>query len=150
MKKFILLLMLLLLIPLTASAAENHDPEGYMGYPWKTDLEVVTKEKVLQLVTENDSEKIYFSETDSSSNIYHFYIFSEDKLTSGVLQFKQKSDYIEGTQVLINQFGKPQREDQEKGYQGWFLGSTVIIATAHTEMPSISFFFQSDNSNPTP
>lgn len=145
-----MLLVLLLLVPLTAAAAEDRDPRGYMGYPWKTDMEVVTKEKVLQLVTENNSEKIYFSETDSSSNIYHFYIFSEDKLTSGVLQFKQMSDYNEGVRTLTNQFGKAQREDQEKGYQGWFFGSTIIIATAHTEMPSISFFFQDDNLTPTP
>lgn len=151
MKKLLILLTFLLLIPFTASAEIPSDNlvvqaplQGFHGYSWFTDLPAVQKDKVLQFVTENNPEDIYFSETDSTKDTNVFYLFNDEKLIGGIFQYKNESDYLEAHQELIALLGNPNTENTESGYATWSFGETLIISDKAGEEPSISYYYVAD------
>lgn len=157
MKKLLILLTFLLLIPFTASAEISSEKpvlqsprEGFYGYAWLTDLPTVQEDNILQLVAENKPEDIYFSETDSTKDTNVFFLFKEDKLIGGVFQYKNESDYLEAHQGLISLFGKPNGKSTKSGNTTWSFEHTLIISDKTAKEPSISYYYVVDPAASTP
>jgi hypothetical protein len=142
MKKLLILLTFLLLIPFVASADTpsdklvivTHSPyQGFYGYAWLTDLPTVEKDKVLRFAFENGPEIAYYSETDSSKETAVFYIFAQGQLTGGVSEYTNESDYQNEIYTLTTLLDKPDREDIEAGYAHWSFDNTTITSADPTD-----------------
>lgn len=145
-KKLIQILFLsLILLGISVASAESLsdalDPKGYGGFPWKTDLKVIQKEKMLTYLADNDSEAIYLSKTDSTENLLFQYLFSQDKFVGVMVQYTKPSEYKDAMKEMTAQWGKPEKESN---YFRWHFKTTIILATEATQKPIIAFLYRQD------
>lgn len=146
MKKIILILALILLVPFAVSAQEAaldpaKDPKGFMGYPWDSPLaEIVEKEALIFIDSkplQNDELKVYKLPLEEGHPFQITYVFFEDKLVSGVFLVRpeNKSHLIELTQ---EGFG-PYSYESEDGTYYWEFPETRIIGLSHDDSFTVSF-----------
>lgn len=154
LKKIILILALMLLIPFAVSAQEQafdpaKDPKGFMTYLWGTPVdEVVEKEQLTLIDTkphQNSEIKIYKQPLSEENPFQITYVFFEDKLVSGVILIAK-----ENKPLLMNftqsEFG-PYSYESSDGIYYWEFPDTRIMGITHAETFTISFgdqkFYQS-------
>ena len=140
MRKLLLGVLLFLFTMPVCSAEEI--PDGFKGYKWGTDFILINQEKGLTWENSIDDEGIHISKIDSTPNIEYRYLFYDNKLIGGIINFNDEQSYNKAMGLLTLKFGKANRS---QGYAWWSSPNTQISSpffSMHIEFKSSQYILK--------